>query len=59
MSKRVTIDFDTESLARDFAQSVRASGEVILEAGDCGIEVVCAAEVVDDEEDDDGEASDA
>jgi hypothetical protein len=47
---RVTVEFDSEELAADFAQSVRATGEVILEVGDCGLEVVCAAEVVEGKE---------
>lgn len=46
----VTLDFETQEFADDFADSVRRSGEVIVEAGDSGIEESCAAEVVPDPE---------
>lgn len=48
MTKRVTLEFDTPKLAADFAQSVRASGEVILDAGDSGVEATCAVEIVEE-----------
>ena len=52
-SKRVTIEFDTEGLAAEFAQSVRASGEVILEPGTWSpSQVECAAEVVEEGDED-------
>lgn len=48
----VTLDFETQEFADDFADSVRRSGEVIVEAGDNGIEESCAAEVVPEAEED-------